>query len=287
MHIKLILIKNKSNSFIMIPADSSSSQELMTPTEIPSKKAPSIDIFMRSKTWLDVMNLIITELDQIISRVEFSDDYIEHVISKRLALMQLLDPMVNQDEEKYFFDERRKLLEVDEFNCALADLRTVAIQILEKLWEFHNLLSQLMFENISPIQEEILEKCLNITSSMEEQIGDEYFAGVGTSVPFNPNVNEFQVRSMDFFYDGLFYAGPVSKLEKIKIPVEVYNPNGGKYFRNTYMLKKHIEFHVHNFSSTVKSNIKSFILDAMMLKFFIQKDEKLFNNPGKGNNIYY
>lgn len=276
----------------MIPADSSSSKELMAPTEsssteIPSKKASSIDIFMGSKTWLDVMNLIITRLEQIISRVEFSDDYIENVISKRLALMQVLGPMVNQDEEKYFFDERLKLLEVDEFDCALADLRTVAVQILEKLWEFHNLLSQLMFENISPIQEEILGKCLNITSSMEEQIGDEYFAGVGTSVPFNPNVNEFQVRSMDFFYDGLFYAGPVSKLERRKIPVEVYNPNGGKYFRNTYMLKKHIEFHVHNYSSTVKSNIKSFILDAEMLKFFIQKDEKLFNNPGKGNNIYY
>lgn len=271
----------------MIPANSSSSKELMTPTEILIKKASSKDIFIESKTWLDVMNLIITGLEQIISRVEFTDDYIENVISKRLALMQVLGPMIDQDEEKYFFDERLKLLEVDEFDCALADLRTVAVQILEKLWEFHNLLSQLMFENISPIQEEILGKCLNITSSMEEQIGDEYFAGVGTSVPFNPNVNEFQVRSMDFFYDGLFYAGPMSKLEKRKIPVEVYNPNGGKYFRNTYMLKKHIEFHVHNYSSTVKSNIKSFILDAEMLKFFIQKDEKLFNNPGKGNNIYY
>lgn len=277
----------------MIPADSSSSsQELMTPTEsysteILSKKTSSIDIFIESKTWLDVMNVIITELEQFISRVEFSDDYIKNVISKRLALMQVLGPIVNQYEEKYFFDERLKLLEIDEFDCALADLRTVAVQMLEKLLEFHNFISQLMFEDISPTQEEILEKCLNITTSMEDQIGDEYLAGVGTSIPFNPNVNEFQVRSMDFFYDGLFYAGPVSNLEKRKIPVEVYDPNGGKYFRNTYMLKKHIEFHVHNFSSTVKSNIKSFILDAKMLKFFIQKDEKLFNNTGKGNHIYY
>lgn len=105
----------------MIPADSSSSKELMAPTESSSKKASSIDIFMGSKTWLDVMNLIITRLEQIISRVEFSDDYIENVISKRLALMQVLGPMVDQDEEKYFFDERLKLLEVDEFDCALAD----------------------------------------------------------------------------------------------------------------------------------------------------------------------
>ena len=276
----------------MIPCDSSSSQDFMTPTEsssneILSKKAPSTDIFIESKSWLDIMNLIITELEQIISRVEFSDEYIENVISKRLALMQVLSPMVNQDEEKYFFDERLKLLEVDEFDCALADLRTITVQILEKLWEFHNFISQLMFEDISPMQEEILERSLRISSSMKKQIGDEYFAGVGTSVPFNPNVNEFQVRSMDFFYDGLFYAGPVSKLEKRKIPVEIYNPNGGKYFRNTYMLKKHIEFHVHNLSSTVKRNIKSFILDVKMLKFFIPKDEKLFNNTGKGNHIYY
>lgn len=266
--------------FPCIKADSDCySQEHMTPSEIPSKKA--------SKTWLDVMNSIITGLEQIISRDEFTDEYIESVISKRLALMQVLGPMVNQDEEKYFFDERLKLLEVDEFDSALADLRTLAVQIVEKLWEFHIFLSQLMFEDISPVQEEILGRCLHITSSMEKEIGDEYFAGVGTSVPFNRNVNEFQVRSMEFLYDGLFYAGPVSKLEKRKIPAEVYNPNGGKYFRNTYMLKKHIEFHVHNFSSTVKSNIKSFIFEAKMLKFLIQKDDKLFNNPGEGNRIYY
>lgn len=271
----------------MFPAESSSSsQEFMTPTEsssseILSKNPSSIDIFIKSKSWLDVMNLIITGLEQIISRDEFSNDFIENVISNRLALMQVLSPMVNRDEEKYFYDERLKLLEVDEFDCALSELRTVTVQILENLWEFHNFLSQLMFDDISPIQEEILGRCLNITSSMEERIG------VGTSVPFNPNVNEFQVPSIDFFYDGLFYAGPVSKLEKGKIPVEVYNPNGGKYFRNTYLLKKHIEFQIHNLSSTVKSNIKSFILDVKMLKFFIQKDEKLFNNPGKGNNIYY
>ena len=44
----------------------------MTPSEIPLKKA--------SKTWLDVMNSIITGLEQIISRDEFTDEYIESVI---------------------------------------------------------------------------------------------------------------------------------------------------------------------------------------------------------------
>ena len=286
----------------MIPADSSSSQETMTPSdtilsEMVSKKTPMpafslnravrMNIFKHSKSWIDVMDMIIAELEEFISRAEFTDEYIANVITKRLVLMHVLDPIINKDEEKYFFDERLKLLEIDEFDCALADLRVIAVQILEKLWEFHNIVSQLLCDDISPVQEVILNKCFSLITSMEESIGDEYLAAVGSSVPFNPNINEFQVRSMDFFYDGLFYSGPVEKIEKRKVSVELYNPNGGKYFRNTYQLKRHIEFHVHNFSSTVKSNIKSFILDTQMLKFFIQKDSKLFGKTKNENKFYY
>lgn len=108
----------------MIPADSSSSsQEFMAPadedqTAIPSKKIYSSDIFNSTKSWLDVMNVIITELEQFMSRDEFSDSF----ITKRLAMMNILNPMLEPNEEKYFFDERLKLLEIDEFDDVLSDL---------------------------------------------------------------------------------------------------------------------------------------------------------------------
>ena len=269
-----IVVRSRTNLTCsrMIPADSSSSsQEFMTPadedqTAIPSKKTYSSDIFNSTKSWLDVMNVIITELEQFMSRDEFSDSFISDVITKRLAMMNILNPMLEPNEEKYFFDERLKLLEIDEFDDVLSDLRVIAVQIMNKLWEFHNTVSQLMYGNVTPTQEDILGKCLDIISSMEEHIGDDYFAGIGTSVLFNPNVNESQVHSMDFFYDGLFYSGPIFKLTQGKVRAEVYNPNTSETLISSSDTSN---------STSVKSNIKSFILDVQMLKFFIQKDEKL------------
>lgn len=67
---------------------------------------------------------------------------------------------------------------------------------MNKLWEFHNTVSQLMYGKVTPTQEDILGKCLDIISSMEEHIDNDYFAGIGTSVPFNPKISFMIVYSI-------------------------------------------------------------------------------------------
>lgn len=249
----------------------------------------SPNLFIRAKSWQEVFQIMIETLERCISRTEFSDDFISNVIQKRLAIMTVLTPMPkdNETSPKYFHDERLKLLDVDEFDVCLSDLRFAANQIQDKFRDFYLLTNELQLMDISPQQHEIIDTCQDMWQTAINMIGEQYFSCGDSTIPFNSGVNEYQIRSMTFMYDGLFYTGNVDPLTIKRSDISPFNLNGGKYYTNTYYLKRHIPIHVHNLSTIVKRNAKSFINCLKMLQHIINRDLKLFEKKTKSMDFYY